>query len=401
MRGKMLPMLAALRVFVVLLLSYFLSYFFRSANAVISNDLMRDLSLSSSQLGLMTSLFYLSFALANLPLGPLLDRYGPRFVHPSLMLMGAIGAVVFANAQNFTTLSIGRALLGIGFAAGLMGALKAFSLWFPKNRYASISSVYVALGGLGAIVAATPLALLKQNLGWRGVFEWGSLVILVVAVIVAIFVRNSPPGIPLPKSTQSSNIRLIWQNPTFWRIGWLNFVLGGGFLSWQTLWGGAYLFRVRGLESVEVGNFLFVFSLAGIAGFFFCGILADRFGLSRVFISATLMMALAVGILAFWTTIPLTFVYLVYAVMGFAGGFNILSLAQGRLIFPPELTARATTAINFMGFMGVFLLQWGMGLVVEASGYPAALTVWFVLLISAIIAYFPLVRSANPALNQL
>ncbi|MCV5977310.1 MFS transporter, partial [Escherichia coli] len=91
-----------------------------------------------------------AFALVNLPLGSLLDRYGPRFVHPALMLAGAAGAYVFANAQSFEVLSLGRALLGVGFAGALMGALKAFSLWFPPYRYATVSSVYVALGGLGA-----------------------------------------------------------------------------------------------------------------------------------------------------------------------------------------------------------------------------------------------------------
>lgn len=387
-------MAPALRVFVILLLSYFLSYFFRSANAVISNDLMRDLSLTSAQLGLMTSLFYLAFALANLPLGSLLDRYGPRFVHPALMLMGAVGALVFAGAQDFITLSVGRAMLGIGFAAGLMGAMKAFSLWFAKERYASISSVYVALGGLGAIAAATPLALLKAQLGWRGVFEWGALVILLVAAMVAIFARNAPPGVALPRGGQAGSAALIWSNPTFWRIAWINFTLGGGFLAWQTLWGGAYLFKVRGLESVEVGNYLFVFSLGGILGFFLCGILADRFGLPRVYITAGILMTLAVATLALWTTMPITLVYPIYALIGFTGGFNILSLAQGRLIFPPELTGRATTAINFMGFIGVFLLQWGMGLVVEAWGYPSALLIWTVLLISAVLGYAPLVRGA-------
>lgn len=387
-------MAPALRVFVILLLSYFLSYFFRSANAVISNDLMRDLSLTSAQLGLMTSLFYLAFALANLPLGSLLDRYGPRFVHPALMLMGAVGALVFAGAQDFITLSVGRAMLGIGFAAGLMGAMKAFSLWFAKERYASISSVYVALGGLGAIAAATPLALLKAQLGWRGVFEWGALVILLVAAMVAIFARNAPPGVALPRGGQAGSAALIWSNPTFWRIAWINFTLGGGFLAWQTLWGGAYLFKVRGLESVEVGNYLFVFSLGGILGFFLCGILADRFGLPRVYITAGILMTLAVATLALWTTMPITLVYPIYALIGFTGGFNILSLAQGRLIFPPELTGRATTAINFMGFIGVFLLQWGMGLVVEAWGYPSALLIWTVLLISAVLGYAPLARGA-------
>ncbi len=383
---------SALRIFVVFLLGYFLSYFFRSTNAIIAPDLAHDLSLSPKQLGLMTSLFYLTFALANLPLGSLLDRYGPRFVHPAFMGIGAIGAMVFANAHSLTTLTIGRALLGIGFAAALMGALKAFSLWFPKERYASISSLYVALGGFGAIAASSPLALLKTQLGWRGVFEWGSLVILAAAVLIVLLARNAPPGVELPRSSSSGNAAQIWSSPTFWRIGWLNFVQGGGFLAWQTLWGGAYLFKVRQMETLEVGSVLFAFSLAAVFGFFFCGLLADRFGLPRVYVTASSLMTLAIAVLALWTTLPVPLLYLVYLLMGFCGGFNILSLAQARLIFPAELTARAATAVNFMGFIGVFLLQWGMGIVVERSSYPQALMIWALLLVSALLAYWPLIR---------
>lgn len=385
----------ALRVFVTLLLAYFLSYFFRSANAVISADLQRDLELSSAQLGLMTSLFYLTFALVNLPLGSLLDRYGPRFVHPALMLVGAAGALIFANAQSFGMLSLGRALLGVGFAGALMGALKAFSLWFPPHRYASISSIYVALGGLGAIAAATPLALLKEALGWRGVFSWGALVIVGVAALVVALVRNAPPGVTLPRSRAGGGSATIWRSPAFWRIAWLNFVLGGGFLAWQTLWGGAYLYRVRGMESLEVGNYLFVFSLAATLGFLACGLLADRLGLPKVYLSASAALTLAVGTLAFWSGMPEGFLYGIYALIGFCGGFNILSLAQARLIFPPELTGRATTAVNFMGFVGVFLLQLGMGVVVQTSGYSLALAIWFALLASAVALYSPMLKAGS------
>lgn len=383
-------MSAALRVFIILLLAYFLSYFFRATNAVISPDLRRDLGLTSAELGLMTSLFYLTFAIAQLPLGSLLDRFGPRFVHPALMLLGAIGALVFASAQDFLTLSVGRALLGIGFAAALMGALKAFSLWFPAQRYASISSLYVALGASGAIAASSPLAWLKEQIGWRGVFEWGALVIVLVALVVALGVRNAPKGMALPRSTQTGHAGLIWRSRQFWRMGWLNFMLGGGFLAWQTLWGGDFLFKVRGLGSLEVGGVLFVFSLAALLGFLLCGPLADRWGLPRVLLSASLGFTLGPLLLALWPQMPAWGLYLIYGLMGFTGAFNILSLAQARLAFPTELTGRAVTAINFMGFMGVFLLQWGMGVVLGLSGYSTALLAWATLIALAIAGYLPL-----------
>jgi sugar phosphate permease len=383
-------MSAALRVFIILLLAYFLSYFFRATNAVISPDLRRDLGLTSAELGLMTSLFYLTFAIAQLPLGALLDRFGPRFVHPALMLLGATGALIFASAQDFLTLSAGRALLGIGFAAALMGALKAFSLWFPAQRYASISSLYVALGASGAIAASSPLAWLKEQIGWRGVFEWGALVIVLVALVVALGVRNAPKGMALPRSTQAGNASLIWRSSQFWRMGWLNFMVGGGFLAWQTLWGGDFLFKVRGLGSLEVGSVLFTFSLAALLGFLLCGPLADRWGLPRVLLSASLGFTLGPLLLALWPQMPAWGLYLTYGLMGFTGAFNILSLAQARLAFPTALTGRAVTAINFMGFMGVFLLQWGMGVVLGLSEYSTALLVWATLIALAIVGYLPL-----------
>ncbi len=388
---------AAVRIFAVLLLAYFLSYFFRAVNAVLSPDLREDLGLSSAQLGLMTSLFYLSFALAQLPLGSLLDRYGPRFVHPALMLLGAGGALIFATAHDFTTLSVGRALLGIGFAAALMGALKAFSLWFPAQRYASISSLYVAIGASGAIAASWPLAWLKEQIGWRGVFEWGALVIVLVALVVALGVRNAPKGIALPRSTRASNASLIWRSIQFWRMGWLNFMVGGGFLAWQTLWGGDFLFKMRGLGSLEVGSVLFAFSLAAVLGFLLCGPLADRFGLPRVLLLAGICFTLGPALLALWPNMPIVGVYFGYILMGFCGAFNILSLAQARLSFPTELTGRAVTAINFMGFMGVFLLQWGMGVVLGAFGYSAALLIWVVLLVLAVAAYAPMAMDKRAA----
>lgn len=384
-------MSAAFRVFAILLLAYFLSYFFRATNAVISTDLRRDLGLTSAELGLMTSLFYLTFAIAQLPLGSLLDRFGPRFVHPALMLLGAIGALVFAWAQDFLTLSVGRALLGIGFAAALMGALKAFSLWFPAHRYASISSLYVALGASGAIAASSPLAWLKEQIGWRGVFEWGALVIVLVALVVAWGVRNAPKGMALPQSRQAGNASLIWRSSQFWRMAWLNFMVGGGFLAWQTLWGGDFLFKVRGLGSLEVGSLLFAFSLAALLGFLLCGPLADRWGLPRVLCLASLGFTLGPILLALWPQMPAWSLYLTYGLMGFAGAFNILSLAQARLAFPTELTGRAVTAINFMGFMGVFLLQWGMGVVLGLSEYSRALLIWSSFLVLAIAGYAPLV----------
>jgi nitrate/nitrite transporter NarK len=240
------------------------------------------------------------------------------------------------------------------------------------------------------------LAWLKEQIGWRGVFEWGALVIVGVAVVVMLGVRNAPKGVALPKSTQAGHAGVIWGHPDFWRMGWLNFMVGGGFLAWQTLWGGDFLFKVRGMGGLEVGSVLFVFSLAAVFGFLFCGPLADRLGLPRVLLAAGMAFTLGPLLLALWPQMPVALLYAVYLLMGFTGAFNILSLAQARLTFPTELTGRAVTAINFMGFMGVFLLQWGMGVVLGLSNYPTALLIWAALITLALLGYWPLAQRQRP-----
>src|SRR6188472_3772462 len=120
-----------LRIFVLFTCAYFFSYFLRSANAIIAGDLSRDLSLDAAKLGLMSSLFFGAFALAQLPLGVGLDRWGPRAVVPTLMAAAAVGCVLYASAPSFGQLALGLALIGLGMAAILPSSFKIISLWYP------------------------------------------------------------------------------------------------------------------------------------------------------------------------------------------------------------------------------------------------------------------------------
>ena len=132
-----------IHIFIFFTAAYFLSYFFRSANAVIAPDLSSELGLEAQQLGFMTSLFFASFAAVQIPLGMALDKWGPRWVTSGLMLVGVIGSIVFGLAPSFEILALGRALIGIGMAGILMGSLKVFSQWFPLERFATVSGLLV------------------------------------------------------------------------------------------------------------------------------------------------------------------------------------------------------------------------------------------------------------------
>ncbi|GAA5335002.1 MULTISPECIES: MFS transporter [Thermus] len=377
----------ALRVFFLFTLGYFLSYFYRSANAVLSKDLSQDLGLGPAELGFMTSLFYLAFAAVQLPLGGFLDRMGPRVVTPALLLVAALGSVVFALAPSFPVLALGRALIGVGMAAALMGALKAFSLWFPKN-YATVSTLLVGLGATGGLLAATPLALLKEVLGWRGVFLLGALGVVLVALAIYLGVRNTPPGIAWPKAGGAGGLREVWGNGRLLRVAFLALAFAGSFLALQTLWAGAYGYHL-GLSAVAVGNLLFLYSGMAVLGFLVSGYLADRFGTARVLFLSALAFALGLLLLLLKLLVP------AYALLGFFGAFNILTLTQARELVPSHLVGRGTTLVNLFGIGGTFLLQWGVGVVVGSLGYTWAFGGLLLLLLLALGLYLPLLQRSS------
>lgn len=145
--------LLALRIVLPFAFGYFLSYLYRAVNAVIAPDLTHDMGLDASALGLLTAAYFLTFAAFQLPLGILLDRYGPRRVEAALLIFAAIGAALFAWAPNEGTLIFARALIGFGVSACLMAAFKAYVMWFPMERLALINGIHLTAGGLGALMA--------------------------------------------------------------------------------------------------------------------------------------------------------------------------------------------------------------------------------------------------------
>ncbi len=390
-------------IFLVFVVAYFLSYFYRSTNAVIAGDLTRDLSLSASQLGLMTSLFFAAFALAQLPLGVALDRFGSRWTTPILMLAGVLGSLIFAAADSFGLLALGRALIGLGMAGILMGALKAFSGWFSPQRFATISGVFLALGASGALLATTPLAWLNGLFGWRLVFVIAAVITLISALAIMIFSRNAPERDPNP--TSQGGFLEIFSKLQFWRIALLNFALVGSMFAYQSLWAGPFLTEALGLAEIAAANLLLVLSTGVVGGYLIAGWLADRFGLAltlsintAVFILVQVLLALFRSTWPTWLLLPL------FASFGLFGAFAVLCLAQARAVFPLSMTGRAVTAVNLLGIGGSALMQWGLGLLIssfavsEAGIYPPVAyssAFWLTsgLTTLALVFYLPMLRA--------
>jgi MFS family permease len=368
---------------------YFLSYFLRSANAVLAPVLQTEISLTPADLGFMTGAFFGAYAAAQYPVGLALDRWGPRWVAGGLMLLGAVGCVVYATGTTIVALTFARVLIGVGLGSVLLAGLKAFSLWWPPARFATIAGIYFATGSLGALAAATPLALLEGAFGWRTVFWLSAAVVLAAAVTLMVRTPDAPARAPGTAAAPPLD------RAAYLDIGRLMLLQGafcGPTLAFQTLWAGPLLFDVYGYGPVQTGNLLVILSLGVTCGYALSGALADRFGLFAVTTAGALVFAATQVTLALHVEALLPFVF---ALFGLAGGHCVLALPNARRVLGPERSGRATGAVNAGGIGGVFALQWAIGALVGASTDPAsayrlALFVTAALTFSGWLVYLPM-----------
>jgi MFS family permease len=357
---------------------YYLSYLFRTINALIAGDLTAELNLSAADLGFLTSVYFLVFAAVQLPLGALLDRHGPRTIQSALLLLASAGALVFALADGFLGLVIGRALLGLGVALALMAGFKAIVLWFPPERLALANGWLVMLGALGAVTATAPSEIIVQAIGWRGLFAGLAGLSALAALLVLFAVPELSPGRPARSAARTVSLWAIYQDRRFCRIAPLSAIGIGTSWSLQGLWAAPWLRDVDDLDRAAVVQHLSVMAVAVCASALFLGMLADR--LRRIgvktewMLASTLMLSMAAqAVLVLRWPVPSL---LVWAVIAAAGAATVLSFAILTQYFPKEMSGRANAALNLLHVGGAFLLQSATGLFIEQwpetrGTYPA------------------------------
>lgn len=356
-------------IFSLFAAAYFIGYFFRTANAVIAPDLSHEFGLTAADLGFMTSVFYAAFALLLLPIGVGLDHYGPRIVTPSVMSIAAVGCLLFSSAKSFPALAAGRALLGAGTAGIFMGALKAFSRWYPPQLHTTASGLILSVGTLGSLISTTPLSALNAAVGWRAIFAGGAAVIAASAVAIFVWVRDGPAGGRERAAQDQGGLSAVFSNIRFWRIVGLTFFMTGTQLAVQSLWAGVYLFDIPRLGPIAAGNVLLWMAAGTVIGSATSGRLSGHWGVARVIVVAAVIFLLSQVALAL--NLPERWLRLIYFVFGASGVVGVMLLAQARFVFPSSLAGRSLTAVNVFGLSGTFVLQWVMGVIIGA--FPADL----------------------------
>ena len=388
-----------MRVFIPFALGYFLSYLFRVVNAVLAPDLASDLGVGPSQLGLLTSAYFITFAAFQLPLGVLLDRYGPRKIESFLLIFAAVGAFVFSRAQSVSGLVLGRALIGFGVSACLMAAFKAFAMWFRQQQLPLINGIQMAAGGFGALTATAPVEAALGITDWRGVFFVLSIIALAVAAAVFFLVPEKKVehnGDSIKEQLQG--IVSVFSSLTFWRIAPLTVASQAAFLSIQGLWSGPWLLDVAGFERPAMARVLLMIAAAMVAGFILTGAAAER--LSRLGVKP---IAVAVaGMTAFMLVQTLltleatSWAHTLWILFGIFGTTGIIPYAVLSQSFPLHLSGRVNTALNLLVFVAAFSAQWGIGAIINLwpvtaggsyapAGYQAAFAMMLVLQLIALL----------------
>lgn len=360
--------LTLFRVFLPFATGYFISYLYRVVNAVIAPDLVADIGVGPSALGLLTATYFISFASFQLPLGVLLDRFGPRKVEAVLLVFAALGAFIFARAESLAGLITGRALIGFGVSACLMAAFKAYTLWFSKEKWPLINGFQMAAGGLGALAATSPIEAALQFTNWRGVFMTLALLTLLTAVAVFFIVpEKKRDGTGESLQNQMRGIREIFTSRKFWRTAPLATISQATFLSIQGLWAGPWLTHVAGFERTEVAGLLFWVAIAMIAGFISLGFIAELLNRRGVSVATTAVtgMALFMIIQLLLILCPVDWCVPVWLAFGFLGTSSIIAYSALSQSFPVHLSGRVTTAVNLMVFVTAFVGQWTIGGIID------------------------------------
>ena len=348
---------------------YLISYLFRTVNSVIAPDLIAELKLDEAGLGLVTSAYLYAFTLFQLPLGLLLDRYGPRRTHAVLLTIAALGSLFFALGPGPVTLTLARTVIGIGLSGGLMAAFKANALWLPPARVPLANSVVVAFGGLGVFAATGPSDWMANHFGWRSLFYLLALVTLVVAAVVFWLAPQDngtsaqTPQAPKGWRSQLRDIGPILATRTFWGIAPMVAFVTGGFIAIQSLWIARWLTDVRLLDREDVAGDLMAMAVTFSAGSLITGVVADwahrrGIGLKAVMIGCFVVLGFAeLGIVV---DVPLP-AWLLVGALGLAGsGANLAYVTLGDQ-FGPALAGRAQTSLNLLLFLAAALLQSGIG----------------------------------------
>jgi predicted MFS family arabinose efflux permease len=359
----------AVAMFLAFAFAYFFSALLRAVTATLAPAFSAELGLSSGDLGLLAGAYFLGFSVTQLPLGRWLDHIGPRRVLLAFLCVAVAACAAFAQADSFVGLWVARALIGVGVSACLMAPMTAYRRHLGETAQLRANSWMLMTGSLGMLASTLPVQWLVPLVGWRGLFLGVAAMLLLAMLLIAIFVpRDRPAGQETTSVAAPASYGSIFRHPYFVRLAPMAFVLYGGLLAVQSLWAGPWLTQVAGRSAAEAAQGLFAINLSMLCAFFAWGVLMPR--LRRWGWTVDRLIALGVplslGLLALAVVLGPEAQAGWWALWCVSCTFVSLSQPAVGQAFPTAVAGRALSAYNLVIFLGVFSVQWGIGLAIDA-----------------------------------
>ena len=369
MNKIVLPKQKAVTIFLVFAFGYYISNLLRAITATISPQLVSEFNLSAGNLGLLGGGYFLGFASVQIPLGYLLDKSGPKKIVSCFLLIAIVGMISFSLSQNFTSLVISRILIGAGVGACLMGPLTAYRVWFQDETQQRASSWMLMTGAIGMLSSSLPVQFFLPIIGWRLIFVILAILTILCIVLIIIFIPNWNRANVQNTPEDKGSLKEVWQNKLFKSLVPMGIFNYGGLFAVQTLWAGPWMVKVSGYTPEESANGLFIIYLSLLLSFLIWGYFVPKFSKS---------VSDAIRLLKFGA--PLNLIVLVFIIyLGpKAGAFHwaffavssvFLSLSQPAvgMAFSLSNAGKALTSFNLLLFIGAFLLQWIIGVIIDLT----------------------------------
>ena len=371
MKKKILPIKKAVLIFFVFACGYFISALLRAITATLSPLLTSEFNLTAGDLGLLAGGYFLGFASMQIPLGYLLDRHGPKKVVSSFLLIAIIGTAAFALAQSFAGLLISRILIGVGVSACLMGPLTGYRIWFEDEYQQRANAWMLMVLSMGFVFSTLPVQILLPIIGWRWIFGVIAFLIFIVIILTMFFIPSWKNEVSSNHEKNAGSLSDVWKNKFFRSTIPLGLFNYGGLVAIQTLWAGPWMVRVAGYTPLESATGLFWINITMLVAFFIFGYILPK--ITKLGFESMQLMKFG---------LPISYLSLLFIIISGenAGAIHftiyiltsiVLTLTQPAvaLSFPTSLAGKSLTSFNLLIFVGTFIMQWGIGLVIDLSQF--------------------------------
>ena len=355
-------------IITIFIFGYLLAIIFRSINGILAPNLITDINLTASSLGFLTSTLLIAHALAQIPLGVYLDSHGPKKVQITLLLLAAVGCIIFALSSNIYVMTFARLLIGVGFSGALMSGFRAVSMYLKPENAALGNGIIMSAGQVGLLVTSWPTEYLLNFFTWRGTY--GVFIILIFIVVFLTYILIPKQGYTdnsKPVIDRLRDLRIVLRDPSIWRLGPLVWITGGSHIALLTLWAGPWFSNVASYGRDDVATGLTINAIAAISGIFLSGLTAKILNRFNIGILKILTIILIIHI---FSLIPIIFLspnigayfWIIFAMTGQGG---ILSYPWVTAKFGMSLSSRANTIVNLGTFVIAFFIQWLVGVVID------------------------------------